>query len=133
MTSPVVPVPVLLDEKTIRNWAEAAKPPVIKNTTAKTYLLDAAGTPPIGQGRMAQICDYEPKRVRVVIKPIDQAVALTFEPPTSSPDTSSATVAPQGAHLAVTNDEGYKFFGPDAMWVNSITGTTRVTVIKEYC
>lgn len=131
MTQPI-PVPVILDPQTVQNFANAAKPPQVKGTIIKTYLLDAAGVLG-GTGKWVQICDYEPKRVRMLIKPIDQPVALTLESPVTSPDTSSATVAPQGGHLATTTDQGYEFFGPDAMWLNSLNTTTRVLVIKEYC
>lgn len=42
--------------------------------------------------------------------------------------------APEGAYIS-NNSLGRDFFGPDALWINTLTGAaaTRVTVIKEYC
>jgi len=123
------PIPV-----TITNWAypEPAKPPYVKNTTLQTYIIPATNT--LAAPGYQQVCDYEPKRYRLVIQPIDGAVALTTESPVTSPDTSTATAKPQGAYLAaLANQPGYEFFGPDAFWINSLGTATRVTVIKEYC
>lgn len=101
-------------------------------TTLRTYVIDPAATT-IDGGRRVQISDYEPNRVRMTIRPIDAAVAVTLEQPTASPDSGVATVAPQGLYLpANVNGPAEPFYGPDAMWLNSLTTATRVSVIKEY-
>lgn len=130
MSNDVTPVPVVIDWTEIKNFArEWAKPRVVRKTTVRTYLLDITGA---NGPAMIQVCDYEPSRVRMTIQPIDADITVTGESPLKSPDVSSATVAPQGAHLA-KGIQPYEFWGPDALWLNSLTGTTRVTVIKEYC
>jgi hypothetical protein len=98
-------------------------------TSIRTFILDPAGT---GDGKSAQVASYEPTRVRMVIIPIDAAVALTLEVPSKSPDTGAAGTAPQGGYLPVST-VGWWFYGPDAWFLNSLTAITRVTVIKEYC
>lgn len=123
------PVPV-----EIKNWAPLVKPPYVKSTIIRTYILDPSGA--TGVGKNVQICNYEEKRLRMAIIVADFAVALTFDTPTTSPDPSLPGVAPQGAYLPVNaNGAPYEFFGPDAFWLNSIAANTagRVTVIKEYC
>ena len=121
------PVPV-----EIKNWAEPIKPPYVKLTTVKTYIIDPAN--PNVNDRRIQITDFEPKRLRMAIQVIDAAVSLTTEVPNTTPDTSSASVAPQGRYLP-PNVAGpdYEFFGPDAFWINALSAITRVTVTKEYC
>lgn len=121
------PVPV-----EIRNWPDPApaKPPLIKSTTVKTHIIDPAGA--AGEKRI-QICDFEPKRMRMAIQVIDAAVALTNEVPTTSPDASTSSTAPQGRYLPPNvAAPDYEFFGPDAFWLNSLGTITRVTVTKEY-
>lgn len=123
------PVPV-----EVKNWAPSIKPPFVKKTTIRTYILDPTGA--TGVGKNVQIADYEPNRLRLAIIVCDFAVALTFDTPSTSPDPSLVTVAPQGAYLPVNaNGAPYEFFGPDAFWLNSIAANTpgRVTVIKEFC
>ena len=118
-------------EVNIKNWPDPpAKPPVIKNTSVKTYIIDPANASL--QDRRPQIADYEPKRVRMAVLVVDAAVAITNEQPTTSPDTSTATSAPQGGYLPISTVP-YEFFGPDQWWLNALTTVTRVTVIKEYC
>lgn len=127
LTYPGTPIPV-----EIKNWAEPIKPPFVKKTTVKTYIIDGSGA--VGQ-KVAQISDYEPKRYRMVISVVDTAVALTLEAPTASPDPgNTASAAPQGLYLSPSTTP-YTFNGPDAMWLNSIQGAavTRITVTKEYC
>jgi len=121
------PVPV-----EIRNWAPPAKPPYVKNTTVKTYVIDPAAT--VSNGNV-QITDSEPNRIRLAIIVVDAAVALTTEVPITSPDVTSVSAAPQGAYLPVNAITGqpYEFFGPNAFWLNPVSTVTRVTVIKEYC
>ena len=121
------PVPV-----EITNWATPVKPPTVKNTTVRTYIIDPANANV--NDRKVQITDYEPNRLRVAIQVIDAAVALLTEVPNTTPDTSSATVAPQGLYLPPNVGGGpiYEFFGPDAFWINALTTVTRVTVTKEY-
>jgi hypothetical protein len=124
------PIPV-----EIKNWAEPAKPPAVKNTTLRTYVLDPTGA---AGPKNAQISDYEPRRMRMAIIVIDAAIALTLEPPVTSPDTSTASLAPQGGYLPPTAtftyaNPPYELFGPDAAWINNLGTTTRVTVLKEYC
>lgn len=118
---------------TIKNWADAAKPPRIANTTVKTYVVDPAGVVLSNNDiRRVQIADYEPNRVRMVIQVIDAAVMLCKETPTLSPDVSSVTVPGTGRFLPNGLIE-YPLYGPDAWWINSVTAATRVTVTKEYC
>ena len=122
------PVPV-----EIKNWAPPIKPPYVKKTTVRTYVIDPAGT---ADGKNVSIADYEPNRMRLAIIVADFPVALTIDSPVNSPDISTAGVKPQGAYLPVNaNAAPYEFFGPDAFYLNSIATSTagRVTVIKEYC
>jgi len=122
----------LVNPEDIKNYADPpAKPPYVKRTTVKTWIIDptAANGP-----AQTQICDYEPTRMRMAIQVIDVAVALLRDPPTKTPDTSTASTAPQGLYLPPNaGAQPYEFFGPDAFWLNSLTAVTRVTVIKEYC
>lgn len=122
-----VPIPV-----EIKNWAPAIKPPFVKKTTVRTYVLDPAGI--VGVGKNVQIADYEPQRLRMAIIVSDQSITLTIDPPSVTPDVTTIGSAPQGAFLPVSN-QPYEFFGPDAAWINSILANTtgRVTVIKEFC
>lgn len=124
------PVPV-----EIKNWAEPIKPPFVKNTTVRTYVIDPAA--PLNN-RNVQITDYEPNRLRMAILVIDAGVSITTEPPVNSPDVTSTTLAPQGAYLPPNAAAGnltaspYEFFGPNAFWLNPVSTVTRVTIIKEY-
>jgi hypothetical protein len=129
---PVTPDVVPDISVTIKNWAEMGKPPRIANTTVSTYTIDPAGDPANNDSRRVQISDYEPNRLRMVVMVIDAPVMLCKEPPKTSPDVSSATVAGTGRYLPNSVTE-YIFYGPDAWWINSTTGATRVTVTKEYC
>lgn len=119
------PVKVLVD-----NWPERKRK--IDKTTLRTFILDPAST---GQGGRSsvQIADYEAKRIRMTVRPIDADMTVTTEAPVKSPDVSSTTTPPQGAHL-VANPTGYPehFYGPDAFWANALTTITRVVVKKEY-
>lgn len=120
------PVPV-----EIKNWADPIRPPFVKKTTIKTYIIDPTGA---AGPKNVQICDYEPKRLRLSINVIDAAVSMTLDAPVASPDASTASTAPQGGYLPISvSAPDYEFFGPDAMWLNSLTAVTRVTVVKEYC
>lgn len=116
----------------IKNYADPpAKPPYVKRTTVKTWIIDSTGA---NGPTQTQICDYEPTRMRMAIQVIDVAVTLLRDPPTKSPDTSTASLAPQGLYLPPNvAAQPYEFFGPDAFWLNSLTAVTRVTIIKEYC
>jgi len=121
------PVPV-----EIKNWAPPVKPPYVKNTTLRTYVIDPLG---VAGPKNVQITDYEPRRLRMAIQVIDVAITLTTDVPTTSPDTSTASAAPnQGQYLPPNvATHPYEYFGPDAFWLNSLTAVTRVTVVKEYC
>lgn len=124
-----VPNPVPVE---VKNWAPSIKPPYVKNTTVRTVVVDPAA----GAGNnYVVIGGYEPTRMRVALIVIDSAVMLTTTQPSKSPDASATTGAGEGAFLPpnATNAPMYEFFGPDAMWLNSLTTITRVTVIKEYC
>lgn len=132
MTSPMdadriaAPVPV-----EIKNWAPPVKPPVVKNTTLRTYIIDPAN--PDLNSRSVQITDFEPNRLRMAIQVIDASVTLLTEPPRTSPDTTTSSLAPLGLYLPPNvAAQPYEFFGPDAFWLNSLTTVTRVTVVKEY-
>ena len=119
------PVPV-----EIKNWADPIKPPYVKRTTFKTYIIDPTGaTGP----KNIPISSYEPKRFRLIIQVIDAAVALLLESPVTSPDSGVIGVAPQGLYLPPNLIRPYDFLGPDEMFLNSLTAVTRVTVVKEYC
>ena len=123
------PVPVTIDWGEIKNWAERwAKPRVVSRTTTRTYIIDPASD----DFDNVQIADYEPSRMRTVIHVIDDDVTLTLESPVTSPDTTTTSVAPQGRYMPARTEE-YILYGPDAMWLNSLTAVTRVTVTKEYC
>lgn len=113
----------------VKNWAESAKPPVVRNTTLKTWVIDPAGAAGPAQ---VQIAAEEPTRLRMAIIVSDQPVALCKEKPSVTPDTNTVSTAPEGAYLAVT-PRPYEFFGPDAFWLNAVGTVGRVTVIKEYC
>ena len=129
MTSPTdrVATPV---EVNVKNWPDPpAKPPVVKNTSVKTYIIDPANASV--SDRRPQIADFEPKRLRMAIFVVDAAVAITNEQPSTSPDASTASSAPQGGYLPVST-VAYEFFGPDAWWLNALSTVTRVTVVKEY-
>lgn len=122
-----VPVPV-----EIKNWADPIKPPYVKNTTVRTYVIDPAALD--RSQRFAQIANFEPRRLRMAVQVIDAPVAMTKEQPLTSPDASSATAAPQGLYLPTNvTSPPYEFFGPDEWWINSLATVTRVTVTKEYC
>lgn len=115
----------------IKNWPDPIKPPYVKSTTIKTYVIDPTGA---AGPKSAQICDYEPRRYRLAIQVIDVAVTMTKESPVASPDTTAAGIAPQGLYLPPNvATQPYEFNGPDAFFLNSLTGVTRVTVVKEYC
>lgn len=119
----------------VKNFAEVfAKPRVVKHTTLKTWILDPAN---VAGPDFQQICDYEPTRIRMVIGVIDSGVILCTSVPRVSPDISTASSLPEtGRHLSVSGGNvGYELFGPDAFWINTISGgaVTRVTVTKEYC
>ena len=132
MTDTVDPIAVrIVDFEQIKNWATPIKPPYVKKTTVKTYIIDPTGA---NGPKNAQICDYEPTRMRLAIQVVDVAVSLTLDSPMASPDASTVNTAPQGLYLP-PNPAGspYEFFGPDAMWLNSLTAVTRVTIVKEYC
>lgn len=138
METAVTPVPVKIGNlaelgQEIRNSAQAyAKPRMVKNTSVKTYVIDAAGVNP---GVLSvQIAAYEPNRVRMAVFVQLSTVSLTMEAPIASPDVVAPTGIPQGAYLK-QNDNPYEFFGPDAFWLNSILGqaATPVVVVKEYC
>lgn len=111
------------------DFSKAPSVPCVVKSTTVTLILDATGA--IGP-KFAQLCDYEPNRMRLVVTPIDQDVVVAVTQPVASPDTSSATVAPQGTHVAKVPAFPFVTMGPDAFWVNSIAGTTRVTVLREY-
>jgi len=120
------PVPV-----SITNWAPPAKPPYVKNTTVSTIVVDPAGA---SQNKFLPLASYEPTRLRLAIIAVDSDIMITAQPPTDSPATSSTATPGNGAFLPKNAGNGpYEFFGPDALWVNSLTTITRVTVIKEYC
>jgi hypothetical protein len=120
------PVPV-----EVKNFADPIKPPYVKRTTFKTYIIDPAG---LAGPKNVAICSYEPKRFRMMIQVIDVAVTLTLESPVASPDTTNASLAPQGLYLPPNvATRPYEFLGPDEMFLNALTAVTRVTVAKEYC
>lgn len=126
------PVPV-----EVKNWAPPVKPSnPITRTTIRTYVLDPAGS---GAGKSVQVCDYEPNRMRMAVLVVDAAVTIATAVPVTSPGASTATLGNEGGYLPpnaaanVGTTMPYEFFGPDAMWLNSMATITRVTVIKEYC
>lgn len=127
---PRVQIPVPVD---IRNWADSpAKAPVIKKTTLRTYILDPANVNTAD--RVISICNYEPKRTRLVIDVIDAQIGITTESVVTSPGVSvAAGPAPQGRVLPTSGAfEGYNFYGPDAFWIYPLGAVTRVTVTSEF-
>ena len=114
----------------IKNWADPIKPPYVKRSTFKTWIIDPTGT--TGPKNTA-ICSYEPLRFRMVIQVIDAAVALLLDTPVASPDSGVIGLAPQGLYLPLALAYRYEFLGPDVMFLNALTAATRVTVLKEYC
>ena len=130
MTSPEQVETVQIE---VKNWPDAvAKPRVIGRTTIRTYIVDPVATD--RDKKFAQIAAYEPKRVRLQIIVVDSPIVVSHDMPKTIPDVSTSAIAPDGAHLP-SGAMVYEFFGPDTLYINSISGgaTTRVTVIKEYC
>lgn len=128
---PFAEIPVV-----IKNWAESAKPPRVANTTVQTVVIDSAGVAG-GVPRNLQIAVYESNRLRLVVQPLDHDVVLCKAVPVVSPDPAiTAGSTPVGRLLptgAPTNFYEYEFYGPDAWWINSMSGgATRVTITKEY-
>lgn len=107
----------------VKNWASPIKLPVVRRSTVHTYIVGVSGWQPL--------CGYEPNRLRMAIYVVDSAVALLTNPPTASPDQSTSAVANSGACL-FAGSLCYEFFGPDEFYLNSLGGTSRVTVVKEY-
>lgn len=119
-----IPNPVSVE---VKNWPDPpAKPSIVKNSTFRTVILGTAF-----DGTNMAISDYEPKRARLVIIPLDAAIAIMDHQPVNSPDTSDATHKADGAVLP-NGIQPYEFFGPDALWINRLSADTRVTIIKEY-
>lgn len=118
MSHDMAPPPV---EVTVKNWADQnATKPRIQKSTFRTYLLDPAGT---NAGKSVQIADYEPTRVRTVIQVYDNPVSLMTESPVISPDTTAAQQTPpvpQGRLMLPDPTIEYCFYGPDALWLNTI-------------
>jgi hypothetical protein len=121
-------------EVEIKNWADhPAKPRLIKHSTFNTYIIDATNA--TNNPKFMQIAAYEPHRLRCHIVVTDSPVAILNAQPKNSPDPSNGpAVAPEGAYVS-PNSLGRDFFGPDPLWINSLSGAAagRVTVIKEYC
>lgn len=117
---------------TVQNWTDnPAKPPVIKRTTFKTYVLDPAGTFGV---KFTQICEFEPKRARLVIQSIEAPIGLYTTQPTVIPDPNGVAGALSDPGRYIPNGLAfeYAFYGPDAFWINALGTLTRVTVTKEY-
>jgi hypothetical protein len=126
-------VPVDIDWSEVKNWAEKfAQPRLVKTTSMKTHVVDATGA--TGAGKAVQIAAYEPARVRTLIQALDADVVLLTQNPSVVPDaTVAAGIAPaDGMVIPKANTVPTEFYGPDALWINSITGVTRVNVVKEY-
>jgi hypothetical protein len=132
MTTPESTPDIPTFDVSIKNWAEAAKPPRVTNTTVKTYVVDPAGVVTDPNTRRVQIAEYEPNRLRMVIQVIDAAVVLMKDVPTTSPNPST-TANPGPGRLLPNGAIEYIFYGPDAWWINSEAFISRVTVTKEYC
>lgn len=132
MQFPEKPLPVV-----IKNFADLdAKPRFVRRTTLKTYIIDPTAAT-IAVNGMACVGAYEPNRLRTVIQVIDAPVVLTIDPPTTTPELASVAAGPppNGRYLPQSLAFEYVFYGPDEMYINSITGSavSRVTVTKEYC
>jgi len=120
-------------EVEVKNWPnnEVVKPPFVKRSTIKTYILDPANV----NARNYQITDFEPNRIRMALWVVDFGISVSTSVPTVSPDASTSSAAPQsgGGYLPPNaNGVPYEFFGPDAWWLNALGTVTRVTVLKEY-
>lgn len=133
----VTPVPVVIGNlsqlgQEIRNTASVWATPRIKNTSIKTYILDPAAVNP-GVTDI-QIATYEVNRKRVAIAVTGGDVLVTTDIPVSAPDVAPPVGIPAGGVLTA-QAVVYEFFGPDALWLNTITGeaAATVTVVKEYC
>ena len=113
----------------IKNWADGyVGPKGISHTVMTTYTLDPANA----DWKLVQIAAYEPNRRRLVIEVVDAAVMLLTSKPSKSPDPSTVAIPGTGRYLPPSVYEK-EFFGPDEMWLNTVTTATRVTVTKEYC
>lgn len=116
-------------EVNIKNWTDnPAKPPVVRNTNPRNYILTTDAS---FDGQSISIAGYEPARARMLIIPIDAAISIVDHDPNTQPGTSTVTAKPEGAVLPAST-VGYEFFGPDAFWLLNLGTNTRVTVIKEY-
>ena len=116
-------------EVSIKNWADATpKPALIRNTNVRNVVLTTDNSL---DGTSFNISTYEPSRARILIIPIDSAIALLDHPPNNPTGQSSVTAKPEGAVLPVTT-VGFELFGPDAFWIQNLGTNTRVTIIKEY-
>lgn len=141
MSEDIKPIPVTIADlralgEEIRNTAKAFVKPRIKNSVLQTFVIDGAGATPTNPGvRSVQICGYEPNRTRLAIYVQTSVIAVTVDPPILSPDNLAPAGIPQGAYLPAAVGQPYEFYGPDAMWINSILGqvATPVVVVKEYC
>lgn len=99
-------------------------------TVCKTWVLDPAK---IAGPSYQQICQEEPTRYRLTVKAWTAAIAVCDSLPRTSPDTATATAAPEGAYVNANDGaDPWEFFGQDALWVNSLGTVTLVTVVKEY-
>lgn len=99
-------------------------------TTVMTYVLDPAD---INGRTFYQICAEEPTRYRLLIQNWTASIAVLGQKPRVSPDTASATVAPEGAFMTASDGrKPWEFYGTDALWINSLGTITLVTVVKEY-
>lgn len=118
-------------EVTVKNWPDPpASLPLIGNTNPRTYIVTTDNS---FDGSAPQIANYEPKRSRMLVIPLDAAVSIADHQPNTAVGTSSASskTGVEGAVLPVSN-AGYEFFGPDAFWLQNLGTNTRVTVVKEY-
>lgn len=115
----------------VNNFPES---PRARRTVATTYILDPVATDTTK--RVVQIAEYEPTRLAMRVQVLDQqCIIVANEVPRTSPDTTSTSIAPaQGRVLNPSSAVEYCFYGPDAFWLNTSSGTTvgRVTVTKEY-
>lgn len=114
----------------VNNFPES---PRARKTTVKTYVLDPAATDK--SQRFAEIAAYEPTRCRLVLQVLDQPIILIInESPIVTPDVTTVSAAPGQGRVIPASVEENVLYGPDQMWLNTVSGATvgRVTVTKEY-
>lgn len=96
----------------------------------KTYVIDptnALGPPTL------PIVPFNTARYKTRIVTNDASVVVTMDNPTNASITTAAATPPPGDSIVLTSQgDGVEIYGPDPVWIVSITGNaaTRVDVIR---